>query len=113
MPFGDVAAQLARRSDVHVVRNGSAFGIVRPGRTRIHIGPIQASSESDAYELVNHIVKAIDGGALIDVPARAGTFSKRIETLGFEPTRTFIRMSLGCSHFAPPATSAIAGPEFS
>ena len=113
MPFGDVAAQLARRSDVHVVRNESAFGIIRPGQARVHIGPVQASSESDAYELVARVVKAIGGGAIIDVPARAGTFSKRLETLGFEPTRTFIRMSLGCSHFASPGTFAIAGPEFS
>jgi len=112
-PFEYVAAQLAMREDVRIVRSGTAFGLVRPGREKVHIGPIRSNSEADAYDLVKSVLESTAEGVLVDVPVRAGTFCRRLETLGFEPTRAFVRMSLGCSFLVSSGLFAIAGPEFS
>jgi hypothetical protein len=107
-----MAARLARRNDVAALQSGSAVGLVRPGRTALHVGPVVSGSEADAAGLVVRALRDSTGPAIIDVPTRAGTFARRLKKLGFHETRSFRRMSRGRAFFVSPGTFAIAGPEF-
>lgn len=111
-PFRGVAEMLAHRPDVTVLHAGSACALVRPGLTAIHVGPLVGGSEADAESLVRSLLTDSEGDLLLDVPARAGTFCRRLERLGFQAERGFTRMSRGRAYLASPGTFATAGPEY-
>jgi GNAT superfamily N-acetyltransferase len=111
-PFNGISRALADRADVSVLREGTAWGSVRPGRTARHIGPVTAGSEADAAALVRAVLDDTEGDVLIDIPVRLGTFSRRVERLGFSPRRVFVRMARRGSLLVDPGIFAIAGPEY-
>ena len=111
-PFRGVAERLAGRSDVTGLQTGSACALVRPGLTAIHVGPLVGGSEADAESLMRALLSESEGDLLLDVPARAGTFCRRLERLGFQAERAFTRMSRGRAYLALPGTFATAGPEY-
>ncbi|AML51793.1 GNAT family N-acetyltransferase [Falsihalocynthiibacter arcticus] len=93
-----------------------AFG--RDGRLATQIGPIaSASSLSDGSEiaaLVTDLIDSIAGPVFMDVADHCTQLVARLETLGFEKQRPFLRMKRG--PWLPPENgstiAAIAGPEF-
>ncbi|HUF10641.1 MAG TPA: GNAT family N-acetyltransferase [Rhodothermales bacterium] len=110
--FRGVAELLAGRSDVTELQAGSASALVRPGLAAIHVGPLVGGSEADAESLVRALLSDSEGDLLLDVPARAGTFCRRLERLGFQAERAFTRMSRGRAYLASPGAFATAGPEY-
>ena len=108
-----IQSALSRRSDVvnRSIRTGR--GMMRVGLSRLHVGPVLATSEQDAADVVNTLLRESIGSCVIDIPSRAGTFTRRMEKLGFVAERSFVRMSRGGSHFVEPGTFALAGPEYS
>lgn len=112
VPFSGIAGMLADRSDVSTIEFGSACGLARPGRVALHVGPLVSRSETDAEALLTSVLGQTTGNVFVDVPIRAGTFCRRLERLGFEASRAFIRMSRGRAFHAEPGTFAIAGPEY-
>lgn len=110
--FSGFARVIAQREDAVALASGSAQGLVRPGRFAIQIGPVISSVESDAVTIVEVALDRSEGDLCIDVPMRAGTFSRRLERMGFEPVRSLVRMARACAYLAAPGTFAIAGPEY-
>ncbi len=89
------------------------FLLTRPGRTATHVGPVVASDESVALDLVAAALDGIEGPALIDVPDREAGLAGLLRERGFEPERAFTRMALGrdSAFGQPELVRAIAGPE--
>lgn len=111
-PFHGISRALANRADVSVLRHDSAWSLIRPGLTARHIGPLTAGSEADAAALVRAVLDDTEGDVVIDIPVRLGTFTRRIERLGFSPGRVFVRMARRGSLLVDPGIFAIAGPEY-
>jgi ribosomal protein S18 acetylase RimI-like enzyme len=110
--FKGITETLSRRPDVALLTSRNALGLVRPGRECLHIGPVLADQEVSAFDLVASALTRSEGDVLIDVPRRLGTFSRRLEHLGFISDRAFERMSRGGALFVDPGTFATAGPEY-
>jgi GNAT superfamily N-acetyltransferase len=111
---GAVLANLAARPDcVFRACLADAFLLSRAGRTATQIGPIVASDEDDAVELLDWAIDTIEGPLLVDVPDRNHLMRRRLEDCGFAVERPFIRMAQGRNAgFGNGAhIRAIAGPE--
>jgi predicted N-acetyltransferase YhbS len=92
---------------------GYCFG--RFGYNHTHIGPVVASEESIAKELVSAILANCAGKSMIiDAPHRSRSWLLWLEQSGFTEQRPFMRMFLGDNHWSgkPEHQFAILGPEF-
>lgn len=107
-------ANLMARNDTDVVRHAQAIAIVRAGRVARHIGPLLASDELAAANLLSNIAGATAEPLFIDVPDDHPLMREHLYAAGFTPQRGFARMALG--EAAPQGMTAfihaIAGPEF-
>ncbi|NND71981.1 MAG: GNAT family N-acetyltransferase [Rhodothermales bacterium] len=96
--------------------SGHGAGAVtgRPGIRFYHIGPLLASSDTHAIELVETILNKTSGPFTIDVPDVHYGFQESLRILGFERQRSFRRMHLGDVKGVadPDGYYAIAGPEY-
>lgn len=110
----DLLADLMARDDTDVVRHSQAIAIVRAGRIARHIGPLLASDELAAANLLSDIASATAEPLFIDVPDDRPIMREHLCAAGFTPQRGFARMALG--EAAPQGMTAfihaIAGPEF-
>lgn len=94
----------------------SSFG--RDGRLATQIGPVIAPSKNpgspETADLVAALISHIEGPVFLDVVDGCTELETRLEALGFEKQRPFLRMKRG--PWLPPengpATAVIAGPEF-
>lgn len=107
-------ANLMARNDTDVVRHAQAIAIVRAGRVARHIGPLLASDELAAANLLSNIAGATAEPLFIDVPDDRPLMREHLYAAGFTPQRGYARMALG--EAAPQGMTAfihaIAGPEF-
>lgn len=109
-----LADLLAREGALSLIDpGGRGFLLTRPGRAATQLGPVVASGECAALDLVAGALDGIAGPALIDVPDREDGLSDLLRERGFEPERPFTRMALGRdTAFGEQAlVRAIAGPE--
>jgi hypothetical protein len=90
---------------------GFVFG--RHGHASEHIGPLVASSETDAATLLDACLRHCEGrAATIDVPDSQSAFRDALEARGFAAHRAFTRMARGsCRLPREPGAFAIVGPE--
>lgn len=107
-------ADLMARGDTDVLRRAEAIAIVRAGRVARHIGPLLASDELAAANLLTHIADTTAAPLFIDVPDDRPIMREHLHAAGFTIQRGFARMALGEN---PPQgmtafIHAIAGPEF-
>ncbi len=109
--------ELLGRPDSRYVRHVLGFAIVRSGRIAHHIGPLLATHELTAVDVMREAVAALSGPVFIDVPDDRPLMRRALAEAGFTPQRGFARMALavaeqriprGQTHFI----HAIAGPEF-
>ncbi|WP_017523444.1 GNAT family N-acetyltransferase [Pusillimonas noertemannii] len=107
-------ADLMAREDTDVVRHAEAMAIVRAGRVARHIGPLLASNEQAAAQLLGDIAGATAEALFIDVPDDRPLMRQALSAAGFTPQRGFARMALGdaAPHGMTAFMHAIAGPEF-
>ncbi|VWX61442.1 Acetyltransferase (GNAT) family protein [Burkholderiales bacterium 8X] len=109
-----VLAHLSGRAGSRILGHASASAIVRAGRVARHIGPLLASDESAAVDLLEEAANHTAEPLLIDVPDACLQMQDRLQALGFERQRGFVRMFRGTS--VPESRAdllhAIAGPEY-
>lgn len=121
--FGSDRASLLRalqndRPDLAFVarRNGTlaGFALGRGGRFATHIGPVVASEQSIACDLINAALHRGLGPVSIDVPDHQAALMAWLEHNGFNRQRGFMRMLRGrkTAFGEPQLTMAITGPEF-
>ncbi len=105
-------ARAGSRAWLASTRDG--FVIARAGRRATQIGPLVAARTADALLLVETAIASTAGPVFIDVPERASTLARRLETHGFARQRSFVRMALGDGALlkADLRMFALAGPEF-
>lgn len=92
--------------------NGFALG--RRGRVATQIGPVVASSLSDAQALISATANAIEGEVYIDVPVVARELTAWLSRRGFDIERSFLRMGLDGAELPTDWSRyfVIAGPDF-
>ncbi|MEN2979701.1 GNAT family N-acetyltransferase [Tistrella bauzanensis] len=94
--------------------DGTGFVLSRPGRTATQIGPLVATNDAAAADLLNAACAAIDGPVIIDLADHHTALGQHLGAQRFMPSRPFLRMA--CGHPVPIGTSgrlfAAAGPEF-
>lgn len=91
--------------------DGDAHAFCRDGRLATQIGPVIGQSDIAATDLVEAVIKALDGPVFLDVADDCASLTARLAALGFDRQRPFLRMKKG-SAAAPGAMPVIAGPEF-
>jgi GNAT superfamily N-acetyltransferase len=104
------------RSSTHaeVSGAGDGFAMIRRGRRALQAGPVVASSEVAALDLLERIFARVSGLVFVDVPSVWRGIAAWLAARGFFIQRSFTRMAL---HRAEPFGSpeklfAVAGPEF-
>jgi ribosomal protein S18 acetylase RimI-like enzyme len=93
--------------------DGFTFG--RHGFLAEHLGPVVASEESAARDLVSVCLNAHLGRPfLLDAPQFSQEWSQWLKSIGFREERPFIRMFRGSNSYPglPRKQFAITGPEF-
>jgi len=111
---GVVLGELMQRQGSRVVRHAQAFAVVRSGRIAQHIGPLIATDEASAAQLLGELTDGIAEPIFIDVPDERPLLHEQLANAGFALQRGFARMARG----EPPSRGqtafihAIAGPEF-
>ncbi|RYY91441.1 MAG: N-acetyltransferase [Comamonadaceae bacterium] len=109
-----VLRDLATREGACVVRRAEAFALVRRGRVAHHVGPLIATGEPAAADLLRHIASGLDTAVFVDVPDARTQLHAVLAGLGFTRQRPFARMVRGAAA-AQGQTAfihAIAGPEY-
>lgn len=108
-----------RRSDLCRHEPASMLCVFgRDGRLATQVGPIGSvlplSDGSKVADLVADLIAAVSGPVFMDVADDCTPLTARLDALGFEPQRPFLRMKRG--PWLPPENGstivAIAGPEF-
>ena len=97
-------------SDPH----GRGFVMSRLGQTVRQLGPLVATDETAAVQLLDRALAAVGGPVLIDVPDRETMMCRRLLAQGFTAERPFMRMALGRDRGfgCPEMIHAAAGPEY-
>ncbi len=93
----------------------TGFVLGRIGNRFHHIGPLTASSASDALQLVQSALNELQGKAIvIDVLTDKNEFANELSSLGFDKLRYFSRMYRNSNLFPgnPTLQYLICGPEF-
>ncbi|OSP53414.1 hypothetical protein BV911_18135 [Pseudoruegeria sp. SK021] len=116
----DLLANFAsRRPDLcHYEPNTGLCVFGREGRLATQIGPVVGTAPSpdspEAEAQLATLIGEITGPVLLDVADRCTRIGERLELLGFDRQRPFLRMKRG--PWLPPengsTVTAIAGPEF-
>lgn len=93
---------------------GDGFAMVRHGRRALQAGPVVASSEAAALDLLERLLARVSGLVFVDVPSIWRGIAASLAARGFVVQRSFTRMGL---HRAEPfgnpeSLFAVAGPEF-
>jgi len=90
------------------------FALRRAGRRAVQVGPIVATDDAAAVELLALALAGIDGRVFIDVPVHRTSITEALTRRGFVRQRPFVRMALGDPHAAAARERvfALAGPEF-
>lgn len=111
---GGVLRDLMQRQGSRVTRHAQAFAVVRDGRVAQHIGPLVATDEASAAQLLGELIDGIAKPIFIDVPDERALLGRQLSDAGFTRQRGFARMALGepPSRGQPTFIHAIAGPEF-
>ena len=93
---------------------GDGFALRRAGRRAVQVGPIVATDDAAAVELLALALAGIDGRVFIDVPVHRTSITEALTRRGFVRQRPFVRMALGDPHAAAARERvfALAGPEF-
>ena len=93
---------------------GDGFALRRAGRRAVQVGPIVATDDAAAVELMALALAGIDGPVFIDVPVHRTSITEALTRRGFVRQRPFVRMALGDPHAAAARERvfAFAGPEF-
>lgn len=107
---------IARRSGSCCTCHGTATSLWRAGRTAVQIGPLVATKELDAVNLLNAIAQGLKDTLVIDVPEGRVHLETALQSAGFASERPFTRMvRAGGLTLAPTDTAiiqAVAGPEY-
>jgi GNAT superfamily N-acetyltransferase len=94
--------------------DGQGFVIVRQGRRAAQLGPLVATSATQAVSLLATALAGLSGRVFIDALSRWPVITQWLQAHGFGLQRWFVRMALG----NPPVLHAserlfaLAGPEF-
>jgi GNAT superfamily N-acetyltransferase len=93
---------------------GDGFALRRAGRRAAQVGPIVATDDATAVELLALALDGIDGRVFIDVPVHRTSIADALARRGFVRQRPFVRMALGDARAAAARERvfALAGPEF-
>ena len=108
---------LSERPGSQVVTADRAAALVRAGRTARHLGPMLASSDAAAAQLLARVAGFDASALLVDVPDDRPSMQRTLEACGFRPERPFARMALAAPGRELPIGNtqlihAIAGPEY-
>lgn len=113
---GALLAALAGREGGRCVGRGGACALLRPGRTAVQIGPLNAADEREGAQLLQAVSAARQEMLIIDVPHGRTHMEAALQTCGFVPERPFARMAYAGGLQLPSADTAIvqavAGPEY-
>jgi len=111
---GRLMGDFLARPGTAVVGNESGFAMLRTGRRALQAGPVIASSEDAAINLIQQLFAQAKGLVFIDVPSVWRGIGDWLAARGFEVQRSFTRMALGRAEpFGQPTRLfAVAGPEF-
>jgi GNAT superfamily N-acetyltransferase len=105
--------ELGGRPGSRLVSSGDAMALVRDGRTARHIGPMFATTPTDALALVRNIIAGEQGPVLIDAVANQNQFVNGLTASGWTIERPFQRMRFGrATAQGAELPFAVAGPEF-
>ena len=93
---------------------GDGFALRRAGRRAAQVGPIVATDDLGALDLLAAALDGSAGRAFIDVPVHRTSIADALTRRGFVRQRPFVRMALGDPHAAAARERvfALAGPEF-
>lgn len=108
----DLIASLA--ASCGALANGeTAFLFIRPGRTATQLGPLSATDDTRAADLLGRASAALEGALVIDVPDDQAGLQAPLSDLGFIRERPFRRMFHGGPEAIgdPSLLFAAAGPE--
>ena len=75
-----------------VVTHTAGFGMLRPGRTAAHLGPVIAQDPQDAQAIIDELLSLTDAPVIWDVPGPNADAADLAESLGFQPMRELTRM---------------------
>ena len=102
------------RPGTAVIGDESGFAMLRAGRRAAQAGPVIASGEDAAIDLIQQLFALAKGLLFIDVPSVWRRIGNWLTARGFEIQRSFTRMALGRAEpFSQPnRLFAVAGPEF-
>jgi ribosomal protein S18 acetylase RimI-like enzyme len=95
-------------------RSPAGYVLGRSGHDFDHLGPLAASGPAEAAMLTAAALDKVSRRAVIDVPLERETFREWLMCSGFQPQRSFTRMTRGpLAHAARRnALFAALGPEF-
>lgn len=95
------------------MKDGSGFVLARNGRTASQIGPLVATSEQAAIDLLNDALNAAEGAVFVDAADHKPAVSEFLLNRGFVVQRPFLRMAKGRVKplGMPENLYAVAGPE--
>jgi GNAT superfamily N-acetyltransferase len=114
-PRADLVASLMQRVPwlALVMPSANGFVLARPGRVATSLGPVVADDEASAIALLEAVLAAYPGPALIDVPEGRTGIEALLTRHGFTKERPYLRMAHGRAEpFGQPQhLFAIAGPE--
>jgi GNAT superfamily N-acetyltransferase len=104
---------LRRPGTVALIEQGGC-ALARNGRRVVQIGPVIATHEGHAIELLQRLLGCVRGPVFLDVPTRWTSLSEWLQQQGLKRQRPFTRMAL---HRAQPfghptRLFAAAGPEY-
>lgn len=96
-----------------IAGHDSGYLLGRNGRVARQIGPICADTSKIAIDLLDRALAEISGPVFVDACDHQQQFSDHLQTLGFKPQRSFLRMARGRKNpFGEPERMfALAGPE--
>lgn len=102
------------RQGTAVIGGDRNFVVLRAGRRATQIGPLIASSDAEARDLLEATLSAVSGPIILDVLDAGKGLNPVLENHGFEAFRGFERMVLDRDGLPgePEALMVAAGPEF-
>lgn len=91
-----------------------SYVLIRQGRRAVQIGPLVASSDAEARELLEAALAAVSGPVIVDLLDAGAGLRPLLASHGFEAFRTFERMILDRADLPgmPANVMIAAGPEF-
>jgi hypothetical protein len=116
---GAIIARMAGRlrgTDLFALRHDRCAGMLlgRDGRIASHLGPLIAEDDEIAKALLMHALRSVPGPVFVDLADQKAAVRQWLESRGFAPQRSFMRMLYGrpTSFDDGLRTYAVIGPEF-